>query len=215
MFAASTAAGPAFEGMSISCGMMAVPGAVHRVEWKEGRFLCETLGNGPAAGVCGTGLIDTLAVALENGLLGQDGRIARADKVLPLGSGPVLTQTDVRELQLAVAALKTGIRLLLRSARVVLDDIDGILVAGAFGASMNIRNAMALGLVPSIAPEKVMFLGNASLAGARKLLLQASERKRLGASVGKIVHLSLGSGGVFQDVFVESLAFGPYQGETS
>jgi uncharacterized 2Fe-2S/4Fe-4S cluster protein (DUF4445 family) len=215
MFAASTAAGPAFEGMSISCGMMAVPGAVHRVEWREGRFLCETLGNGPAAGVCGTGLIDVLAVALENGLIGRDGRIARADKILPLGSGPVLTQTDLRELQLAVAAVKTGIRLLLRSAHVALDELDGILVAGAFGASMNIRNAMTLGLVPSIAPEKVIFIGNASLAGARKLLLQASERKRLGAFVGKIVHLSLGSGGVFQDVFVESLAFGPYRGETS
>ena len=215
MFAASAAAGPAFEGMSISCGMMAVPGAVHRVEWKNGRLLCETLGNAPAVGVCGTGLIDALAVALENGLLGQDGRIAQAKKILPLGSGPVLTQTDVRELQLAVAALKTGIRLLLRSARVVLDDLDGILVAGAFGASMNIRNAMTLGLVPSIAPDKVIFIGNASLSGARKLLVQASERKRLGASLGKIVHLSLGSGGVFQDVFMESLAFRPFIGDES
>lgn len=214
LFTVSTAAGPAFEGMSISCGMLAVPGAVHRVGWKGDGFTCDILGGKPAAGVCGTGLIDALAVGLEKRLIGRDGRITNEKKILTLKPGLVLTQEDVRQLQLAVAAVKTGLGLILEIARVSLDSLDRVFIAGAFGASMSIRNAMSLGLVPAIDPEKVVFLGNASLAGARKLLLHVGERKRLGTLVAGIHHLPLGAGREFQDKFVDSLAFGPFTGET-
>jgi uncharacterized 2Fe-2S/4Fe-4S cluster protein (DUF4445 family) len=209
--ATSTAAGPAFEGMNISCGMLAVPGAIHRAEWVEGfRFL--TVDDLPPQGVCGTGLIDILAVALARGILGRDGRIAGHEKRIRLTDRLSLTQQDVRDVQLAVAAVRTGIRLMLRECRVSLADIDRILVAGAFGSSLDIKNSQALGLLPDVPEKKIAFVGNASLAGARRLLLSRSDRAAAEALAARISHISLATRPDFQDEFVRSLEFRAYSG---
>jgi uncharacterized 2Fe-2S/4Fe-4S cluster protein (DUF4445 family) len=211
IMATSTAAGPAFEGMNVSCGMLAVPGAIHRAEWAEGfKFL--TVDDLPPQGVCGTGLIDILAVAVARGLLGRDGRIAGTEKKIRLTERLALTQQDIRDIQLAVAAVRTGVRLMLRECRVSLADLDRILVAGAFGNSLDIRNSQALGLLPDVPDRKIVFVGNASLAGARKLLLSRSGRTEAESLAARISHVSLATRSDFQDEFVRALEFRAYSG---
>lgn len=210
-FATSTAAGPAFEGMNISCGMLAVEGAVHRAEWHDG-FRLQTIGGGTPHGLCGTGLIDVLAVGLAHDLIRRDGRISGPEKKLRLGEKLSLTQNDIRELQLAAGAVKAGVRLMLKEFDVSLKELDGIYVAGAFGSSLDIRNAKALGLLPAVAEKKILFIGNSSLAGARKLLLSAPERAAAQSLARTVTHVSLAARTDFQEAFVRSLEFGPFAG---
>lgn len=209
--ATSTAAGPAFEGMSISCGMLAVEGAVHRAEWREG-FRLQTIGGLPAHGICGTGLIDILANSLAHGLVGRDGKIAGSEKKLRLGDKLSLNQSDIREIQLAAAAVKSGVRLMLKEFQVPLKNLEAVYVAGAFGNSLDIRNAQSLGLLPAIPEKKILFIGNSSLAGAKKLLLSAPERAAAESLAKSITHISLATRPDFQDEFVRSLEFGPSTG---
>jgi uncharacterized 2Fe-2S/4Fe-4S cluster protein (DUF4445 family) len=208
----STAAGPAFEGLSISCGMPALPGAVAEARWSGG-FKVRTVGNKDVRGICGTGLIDILAVALAKGLLSSSGRIRTETGDIPVAGEVVLTQADIRGLQLAVAAVKSGVRMMIEQSGLRISDLDEILVAGGFGASLNIRNAMAVGLLPGVPERKVVFVGNTSLAGARKLLLSFPARDAIETYAKKIRHVSLASGRDFQDHFVSALEFGPYSGD--
>jgi len=208
----STAAGPAFEGMSISCGMLAVAGAVSRVEWRDG-FAPTTIGGEAPRGVCGTGLLDAVAVALRRGLVAADGRIA-SGRGLEIAPGVVLTQQDVREVQLAVAAIKAGTAMMLRTFGLEASDLAGVVLAGAFGTRLDLGHAMALGLLPPVPVSRVAFVGNASLAGAKKLLLAAPERKVIETLVGEIQHVSLAADPRFQDDFVAGLRFGPQGGES-
>jgi uncharacterized 2Fe-2S/4Fe-4S cluster protein (DUF4445 family) len=210
--ATSTAAGPAFEGMSISCGMLAVPGAVHKAEWRDGDFRLHTIGGGAARGLCGTGLIDVLAHALARGLVGKDGRIAGPEKKLRLSERLSLGQQDIREVQLAAAAFKTGVRMMLDEFGLGLGDLDAVFVAGAFGSALDIPNSRALGLLPGVPEEKILFVGNASLAGARKLLLSDPARTAVEALVSSVDHVSLAARPEFQDLFVRALELGPDQG---
>ncbi len=206
----STAAGPAFEGMTIGCGMLAIPGAIGAARW-EGGLAVRTIGGTPALGVCGTGLVDILAVGLRHGLLSADGRIREASRTIPVAGGISLTQQDVRRLQLAVAAIRTGVLLMLEEAGISVAGLDRLFVAGAFGASLNVRNAMAIGLLPSLDASRVAFVGNASLAGARKLLLSRPERRRTEAFARGVRHISLASCPGFQKEFVKSMRFEPYK----
>ncbi len=208
--ATSTAAGPAFEGMTIGCGMLAVPGAVCAVRWRNGPAV-RTIGGAPARGVCGTGLIDILAVGLRHGLVSADGRIQAASRSIPVASGISLTQRDIRNLQLAVAAIRTGVRLMLADAGITVADLDRLFVAGAFGASLDVRNAMSIGLLPSMAASRIAFVGNASLAGARKLLLSLPERRKIEAFARKVRHVSLASCPGFQKEFIRALKLEPYK----
>ncbi len=210
----STAAGPAFEGMTLSCGMPAFRGAVYRARWQNGLSV-KTIGGGPALGVCGTGLIDVLAVALRRGLLFPDGRIADRSKRIPVAGGVSLSQADIRKLQLAIAAVKTGIRMMCDRAGLRFRDLDEILVAGAFGVSLDIPNARAIGLLPGAPDGRISFVGNSSLAGARKLLLSAPERIKIEAYAKRIGHVSLAAGASFETDFVEALQLKPYSGERS
>jgi uncharacterized 2Fe-2S/4Fe-4S cluster protein (DUF4445 family) len=207
--ATSTAAGPAFEGMNISCGMLALPGAIYRAEWDAG-LKCRTIDDLPPQGVCGSGLIDILAEALERGLLGPDGRITGLEKRLRLTERLALTQQDVRDIQLAVAAVRSGIQLMLREFRIEVADLDRVLVAGAFGSSLDIGHAVALGLLPDVPAGKTAFVGNASLAGARLLLISRPARAAAETLAARIAHISLATRPDFQDEFVRALAFERY-----
>ncbi len=207
LLATSTAAGPAFEGMGLSCGMIAGPGAVHRAVADGKGIDWRVLGGGEAKGICGSGLIDILAVALGQEWIDSDGRILNADKNLFLSPGLALNQKDVREVQLAAAAIRTGIRMLLAEAGLVVSELERIYVAGAFGSTLDIGNAMRLGLIPTVLREKIEFIGNASLAGAKILLLSSEERSRCEKLAATIQHISLAQGQKFQDIFIDSLAF--------
>lgn len=206
LVATSTAAGPAFEGMNISSGMLALPGAIHKAE-KTSRLILHTIGKESPKGICGTGLIDLLAIFLKEGKISSAGKINDKDGNISISDKISLTQQDVREIQLAVAAVKTGVRMILDRYRIKKERLDNVFIAGAFGNYLNIKNAMKIGLLPPIDPKKVIFVGNASLAGARALLLSKQARVKTEALVRKIHYISLATDPRFQDIFVNSLHF--------
>lgn len=205
----STAAGPAFEGMTIGCGMLAVAGAIHKAEWSDG-FKFRTVDDLPPQGVCGTGLVDILAAAIDRGLVSREGRIVGPEKRIRLTDRLALTQQDIREVQLAVGAIRSGVRLMLREFRVEPADLDRVVVAGAFGSSLDIANAVSIGLLPDLPDGKIAFVGNASLAGARLLLLARPARAAAEALASRISHVSLATRPDFQDEFVRALGFHRY-----
>jgi len=209
IWATSTAAGPAFEGMNISHGMLALSGAIYRAENNDGLKLF-TIDDRPARGICGTGLIDIVAAGRARGLITAQGAVTSAGKKIPLTPDIALDQKDVRELQLAAAAIKSGVKMMLASAGLDPADLEALFIAGAFGNYLNIARAASLGLLPSIEPRKITFLGNASLAGARVLLISLETRHRLESLVGGIRHFSLASQPSFQDTFIASLEFAPW-----
>jgi uncharacterized 2Fe-2S/4Fe-4S cluster protein (DUF4445 family) len=204
LIATSTAAGPAFEGMNISCGMPALAGAIFKAE-DTGAIKIFTLGNKPGRGVCGTGLIDLMAIFLERGRISPRGAIQGKKKIIRVNKNIALTQEDIRQMQLACAAIKTGIRMMLKGNHLSEDDLDGIYIAGAFGNYLNIRNSMKIGLLPRIDEPKLVFIGNSSLAGAKLLLVSASEREKIESLARKIRYVSLAANPEFQDYFIKAL----------
>lgn len=204
--ATSTAAGPAFEGMNISCGMLALPGAIYKADVRDDVIL-HTIKNKPAKGICGTGLIDLISIFLENDMINPNGKIMDNARKIRITDDISITQKDVREMQLAIAAIKSGIRMLLLKNRLKIQQLDGIFIAGAFGNYLNIENTMKMGLLPQIDERKVIFIGNASLAGAKALLLSSRARKEIEALVKKIRFISLAADPLFQGYFIRALEF--------
>ena len=204
--ATSTAAGPAFEGTNISCGMLALPGAIYKAEQKK-RLRLFTIGNKPASGICGTGLIDLTAIFLDKGAISPKGTIKAKTKRIHITGNIFITQKDVRETQLAIAAIKTGIQMILEENQVKLEQLNGIFIAGAFGNYLNIKNSMKIGLLPQIGEKKVIFIGNSSLAGAKALLLSLQTRKKIESLVKKIQYVSLATKPSFQESFIDALQF--------
>jgi len=206
LWATSTAAGPAFEGMNISSGMLALPGAIYKAELGK-KLDVFTIGDRAPIGICGTGLIDLLALFKKKGDITPQGKIVPASRILPVTEGITITQKDVREVQLAIAAVKTGVRMMLEKGGLDPEDLDGILIAGAFGNYLNVRNSQAIGLLPAIARKKIVFIGNASLSGAKELLLSSPSRKFLKKMIKSVTHVSLAADPEFQKKFIESLEF--------
>ena len=203
----STAAGPAFEGMNISCGMLALPGAIYKAEYKDNNLKTFVIENRAASGICGTGLIDIISISLEKGEISPKGTIQNKRKRIDVCANIFLTQKDVREMQLAISAIKTGIKMILQETNVKLGEIDGIYIAGAFGNYLNIKNSMTIGLLPQIDKEKIIFIGNASLAGARAFLLSKQAREKIESLVKRVQFVSLATKPSFQENFIDALEF--------
>jgi uncharacterized 2Fe-2S/4Fe-4S cluster protein (DUF4445 family) len=190
---ASTAAGPAFEGGRISCGMRAATGAVSDVD-PDGR--CHIIGDGAARGICGSGLVDAVAVALDKGMIQPSGRTAGP---IPVSGRVRLTQADIREVQLAKAAIAAGAEMLARGRK-----LDTVYLAGAFGNYINRASARRIGLL-EFPLESIEPAGNTALLGVKKALFLPEEDLR---SIRALVqHVPLGSDPVFQEAFVEKMAF--------
>ncbi len=206
LIATSTAAGPAFEGMNISCGLPALPGAIYKASY-DSRLVFSTIKNKKPRGVCGTGLIDLIAIFLEREIISCQGRIKNKAGKIKITENIYLTQKDIREIQLAAAAVKTGIKMMLKKHNIKSKDLDGIFIAGAFGNYLNIKNSLKIGLLPEIDEKKITFIGNAALAGAQALLLSLPAREKIESLADKIEYLSLASQAKFQDDFVNSLEF--------
>lgn len=202
--ATSTAAGPAFEGMNISCGMLALPGAIYKAEKRKG-LKFHTLNNMPALGICGTGLIDLMAILLDTKKISANGTISHKSKKIHVMDNIYITQKDVREMQLAIAAIKSGIQMILQEFHVKKEHLDEIYIAGAFGNYLNIKNSMKIGLLPEIDDKKVIFIGNSSLAGARALLLSSEAKKEVESLIKRIQYVSLATNPQFQNHFIEAL----------
>jgi uncharacterized 2Fe-2S/4Fe-4S cluster protein (DUF4445 family) len=212
MLCASTAAGPAFEGARISMGMRAATGAISEVRVREGMLECRVLGNVTPRGICGSGLVDAVAVGLELGWISSKGRLANGAS-LALAATVSLNQWDVREVQLAKGAIAAGLRILLEQWGATKDDVAQVFLAGAFGNYINYSSARRIGLLDFPA-EKVRPAGNTALLGAKLALFSLPEHH--GAypqMLAKVRHVSLSADARFQETFVEEMVFpevGPY-----
>jgi len=233
--AASTAAGPAFEGARISCGMRGSSGAIEKVI-VDGRLRTNVIGNVSPVGLCGSGLIDLAAELLRHGLLTPEGRLRTADQlpdgVLPDlarrlvvhdgqaaflfasetetrdGSPLVLTQHDVRELQLAAGAIRAGIVLLLQRAGLQPQDLRAVLIGGGFGNFIRRSNAQRIGLLPwQIPRQRIRYQGNTSLAGARLVALSEQARRTAEELARRTEHVDLSCHPDFQRAFAEAMIF--------
>jgi uncharacterized 2Fe-2S/4Fe-4S cluster protein (DUF4445 family) len=204
--ATSTAAGPAFEGINIQCGMPALPGAIYKAS--NGTPLkISTINDAPTRGICGTGLIDLTALFLEQGKITPDGRLIEQSNKIQITDEIYLHQKDIREIQLAIGAVKTGIQIMMEIFNIKKEDLDGIFISGAFGNYLNIANSMKVGLLPQVSTEKINFIGNGSLAGAKALLLSKPAREKIEALVKRIRFISLAKDPSFQKKFISSLKF--------
>lgn len=206
LYATSTAAGPALEGMNISCGTRAAAGAIESVKLEGGQIVCRTIGDEPPIGICGSGLIDLTAVLLDAGVLDPAGRIRRPDKSFEAAPGVVLTQRDVRQIQLAKGAISTGVRMLLAEAGGTESDIDEVWIAGSFGLHLSPDSVRRIGMIGDIGAE-IKFLGNTSLEGARMALLDRSALARAEELRRRVVPVELSNRDDFQEMFVKELRF--------
>ncbi len=204
---ASTAAGPAFEGGRITMGMRAITGAITEVRIEEGRLHCHVMGDGAPRGICGSGLVDAVAAGLELGWIEPSGRIGGGRKALELAAPVTLIQRDIRELQLAKAAIAAGIRVLLKHWGGERRDLSRVYLAGAFGNYVKLSSARRIGLIDF--PDKMVEpAGNTALLGAKLALFSSDDDQRKLARIQSITeHLSLGSHEEFEATFVEQMAF--------
>ena len=204
LLCASTAAGPAFEGAAISMGMLATTGAISSVESGPGGIECKVIGNIPAVGICGSGLIDAIAVLLDRGELGAFGEILSGQKELPLTKKVVLTQKDVQEFQLAKAAIDAGLYILLRKLGIQEADVSAIYISGAFGNYINLENLLRTWST-DFSLDRFHKLGNSALIGAKMFLF--SEGGMEEEILALCSHHNLESEKDFQDIFVDRLSF--------
>jgi uncharacterized 2Fe-2S/4Fe-4S cluster protein (DUF4445 family) len=210
MLCTSTAAGPAFEGARISMGMRAATGAISEV-WANGASLsCRVLGGGAPRGICGSGLVDAVAVALNLGNIMGSGRLADKKQDLTILAPVKITQADVRELQLAKGAIAAGIRILIEQWGATDKDVAHVYLAGAFGNYINRENARRIGLY-GFGSDRIKPAGNTALLGAKLALFapwDANGKPEDYAAIRSIVrHVSLSADPHFQDIYMEEMSF--------
>ena len=206
LLCASTAAGPAFEGAKISMGMLATTGAISSVSDREEGLICSVIGNVAASGICGSGLIDAVAVLLERGELGDFGEIISGDEAVELTKEVTLTAKDIQEFLLAKAAIAVGLTILIRKLEITAEEIVHIYIAGAFGNYINLEKMVRTGMM-DFPLDRFRKLGNSALIGAKMFLF--SEWDIPDEILALSRHVSLESEKDFQDIFVNGLTFNP------
>ena len=162
----STAAGPAFEGANISMGMRAVTGAISSLNFKGNRFEPTIIGNVKPKGICGSALVDAIALLRKQDLIGIFGEINSGDSIIAITGGVQLTQKDINEFQLAKAAIAAGLAILAENLSISVSDIREIFIAGGFGNYLNIQHVVETGMIES-EKQKIHKLGNTALIGAK------------------------------------------------
>ncbi|MGE5508590.1 MAG: ASKHA domain-containing protein [Chitinophagales bacterium] len=238
VYACSTAAGPAFEGGRLSCGVRAQPGAV--VALAPGRpWRAQTVDGAPARGLAGSGALAAAALLVATGALAPSGRLAgpgeaarlatwpglaerltvlpdgeRAAVIVPAGEGegpaPVLlTQRDIRQLQLAKGAVRAGVETLLARAGLAAGDLEEVRLAGAFGQGLSAEVALATGLLPSVPAARIKPAGNAAWRGAARLLADPALRAPVEAAAREVVHVGLAGDMQFDAAYLHNLDFPP------
>jgi uncharacterized 2Fe-2S/4Fe-4S cluster protein (DUF4445 family) len=230
--ATSTAAGPAFEGMNIACGMRASTGAIEAFSIGEDgalsfRLIGEDGAEPPedgAAGICGSGLLDIAGELVRTGVINKRGRLASpegaeaeklAARVRPVDEKPAffitdkvyIGQKDVRQIQLAKSAIRCGIELLLARFGNSAGDVDRVIIAGSFGYHLNEKSLINIGLLPEQFAGKVSFAGNTSLGGAAALLVSAPLRERIKETAARVEKVELAMDAGFESAFIGYMGF--------
>ena len=197
LIACSASAGPALEGAGVECGMMATRGAIEKVYLQEGRIKWEVIGGGAPDGMCGSGIIDLIAVLLEKGFIDRSGKLVPdSDPAVRLEKGRLkfvladeaqslkgreiaIHQSDIDNVITAKAAIFAAARIMLERLNLKVTDIDRLFVAGGFGNYINVRNAIAVGLFPDLPTEKIQYAGNTSIWGAKLAAFSGEARDTL------------------------------------
>lgn len=235
MLTCSAAAGPALEGARISHGMIARAGAIESFRFEENDLFYNVIGNIKPKGLCGSGLVDLTALLLHHDIVSMEGLIYPPDQQQKINSlsarviqarnnevydflvsytqeslndrPVVLTQKDIRELQLAKAAIAAGIKVLLKTMGAGIEDIDTVYLAGALGNYVHPLSAMRIGLLPKVDPEKIVSLGNASSTGANMILLSKHCWEKSAEIATSLEHIELSGHADFFDSFIEEMNF--------
>lgn len=226
LIACSCAAGPAFEGGHIKCGMRAVPGAIERVAIgsETGELYYKTIEDRKPAGICGSGLVDAVASLLKAGIINRSGsfnlsienpRLRREPLEFVIawaaetatGKDVVVTQRDVRELQLAKGAMHTGAAILMKRTKVTTKDIEKIQLSGAFGNYIDPQNAMTIGLLPEFDPTEIRSIGHGAGIGAKLALISETTRRETKNIAKNVDYVELSADRDFQKEFIGALHF--------
>ena len=211
----SVAAGPAFEGGNITHGMGSVKGAICGVTIAgENRILCDTVGDGSPIGICGTGVMETVAELLRTRLIDISGKLDEEyfeDGFLLVtaddGTDIVMTQKDIREFQLAKAAIRAGVETLISQYGTSYEEIETVYLAGGFGYFMDVKKAVEIGMLPVKLQEKTVAVGNASLNGGVKYVLQEDANTVCETLVKISTEVLLASDETFQKIYMEHMMF--------
>ena len=222
----SCASGPAFEGGHIKYGMRAAGGAIEKIRIDPDGIVYQTVDGAPPVGLCGSGIIDAAAQGFLAGLIDEGGRI-RTGHALVLnqpdgleillagkesGSDAItLTQRDIREIQLAKAAIRAGIQLLLESQGCTEEEIGQIIIAGAFGTYIDVASAVTIGMLPSLPLDRFKQVGNAAGAGARMALLSKEKREEAKHLAAKTNYLELATAANFNRTFAQANYLGKFK----
>ena len=212
---ATAPSGPAFEGGHIRFGMRAEEGAIWRVELGENDIALEVIGDVEPLGICGTGIIDTVAGMVSRQVVDSSGLVSKGSypalddgrMVLYRPSGVLLEPVDIATIQKAKAAIAATFKTALNAARIAEEDLHKVYLAGAFGSRLNIENAIRIGLLPQLTPDRYVLAGNAAMAGAAMALLSSEAAKVAEVLARNIVHLNVAEDPDFQELFLENLYF--------
>jgi uncharacterized 2Fe-2S/4Fe-4S cluster protein (DUF4445 family) len=207
IYCCSTAAGPAFEGAEISCGSGGVSGAISAVEWIDNAVSVTTIGNVPAAGVCGSGLVDAVALMLKRGIIDETGCMVDTEKDFVLAPGIAITVRDIRQFQLAKSAIRCGIAILCKNAGLSPADIHAVFIAGGFGFFINVPNAITAGIFPPEFRDTISVCGNVSLMGAEQYLSDAQFLEKCKQIINRCSLVELAGDPFFTDLFAENMLF--------
>lgn len=232
LYACSAPAGPALEGAQIRHGMRGALGAIEKVDIQADVF-CDVIGDAPAIGICGSGLIDACAKMLDARVIDSSG-LLRRDNCVPLTSqlqerivdgeagrefvlvwkqaagrdhDITLTQADIRQLQLAKSAIYSGIVMLEQVMGITNDQLHELMLCGGFGNYINIASAVKIRLLPELPIDRITYMGNAAAIGAQMALLSETERRRAFDLARRIEHVALAARPEFQEIFVEGMNF--------
>ena len=226
--AVSCASGPAFEGGHIKDGMRAAKGAIERLRIEHDVVQYQTIDGASPTGICGSGMVDAMAQLHQHGIIDQSGRMTdghpnlhrhqKKDVFVLVNEREqdghpaiVITQQDIRELQKAKAAIRSGIQVLLEVTGYSEGEIDRVIIAGAFGSYIDITSAMTIGMLPSLPLSRFRQVGNAAGIGAKLALLSLSQRSQAKTIVSQVDYIELGSSSGFLETFTEALYLGRYR----
>lgn len=210
----STAAGPAFEGATLECGSLARPGAIVSVRTSGAGFEVRTIGNRPARTVCGSGVLSATSAGLATGRILASGRLRDGNRLVLAGTGEnevYLSQADLREVQLAKAAVAAGIRLLLEAWPAAPPDVELVFLTGRFGAAIDPKDASRVGLLPEGCVDRVRRHGNVALRGAVMLCQDRSRWREVQAIARATEEVTLGGQPGFEEAFVQAMELAPWR----
>ncbi len=207
VYASSVAAGPAFEGGKISCGMPSVPGAIRSVMILGRLVRCNVIGNIKALGMCGTGILEGVCELLRTGMIDESGTLVPEYRKsgYPFTEDVFLTQDDIRQVQLAKASICAGIECMLQEANIT--EVDRVYLAGGFGFSLDVSKAVRIGVFPKKMKDRTIAAGNTALLGAEKYLLHPEDQKRIQKIAADVRVLSLADSKEFHESYICNMNF--------